>query len=156
MEKRALYNLYLLFQLGRESFGITTQDVIEIVGLPRVTAVPQLPAYIRGLVNMRGRIVPVIDLRLRLGMEQSPYGERTCLVVVRGAGELIGLVVDAVDCVLEIDSDSIEPPPNDRLSRQFIAGLAKTKDRVRLLLDLQSITEESTQSGVNKLDVVGV
>lgn len=136
---------YLTFTLADEEYGIGILKIKEIIGMMPITTVPQTPHYVKGVVNLRGKVIPVIDLRLRFGMEAMEYTERTCIIVVEMAGEttdvIIGIVVDTVSEVLTIRSDEIEDPPRfgTRLDTDYIHGMAKTDDGVKILLDIDRV-----------------
>lgn len=133
---------YLTVNLAGESYGFSIVKVREIIRLPRITALPQLPGYVKGVINLRGRVVPVIDLRAKFGLEAA-ISERTCIVVVhvelvdRGAVAL-GLIVDAVEEVASIAPADIAPPPEfgSALNHDYLLGMAKINGGVKTLLDL--------------------
>lgn len=137
-------DLYLIFTLGRESYGINILHVIEILGVPKITEVPNLPKHFKGLVNMRGSIVPVLDLRLWFGMEEKKYSERTCLVIVGAGEDVVGLIVDGVDTVREIQERQIEPPPKTGSeSSSYISGLGKINNQANIMLDLERLVQNA-------------
>jgi len=136
---------YLTFDLGAEEYGIPIIKVKEINGMMAITKVPQTDEYVKGVINLRGRVIPVIDLRMKFGMEAAEYTERTCIIVVEIQGDKgtvsIGLVVDAVSEVNNIRADEIEDAPNfgSSLSTEFILGMAKKQDGVKILLDINKV-----------------
>lgn len=136
---------YLTFDLGAEEYGIPIIKVREINGMMAITKVPQTDEYVKGVINLRGRVIPVIDLRLKFGMEVIDYTERTCIIVVEVQGDKgtisIGLVVDAVSEVNNIKADEIEDPPTfgTSLSTEYILGMAKKEDGVKILLDINKV-----------------
>ncbi|MFP4032886.1 MAG: chemotaxis protein CheW [Desulfococcaceae bacterium] len=136
---------YLTFTLAEEEYGIGILKIKEIIGMMPITTVPQTPHYVKGVVNLRGKVIPVIDLRLRFGMGEIEYTERTCIIVVEMAGEsadvIIGIVVDTVSEVLTIRDEEIEDPPRfgTRLDTDYIHGMAKTEDGVKILLDIDRV-----------------
>ncbi len=139
---------YLTFSLAGEEYGIGILKVKEIIGLMAITTVPQTPSYVKGVINLRGKVIPVVDLRLKFGMEPMEYTDRTCIVVVeiRGAERtvLMGIVVDSVSEVLNIKGSEIEDTPNfgSKLNTAFILGMAKTNDSVKILLDIDRVFRE--------------
>ncbi|MFH1138798.1 MAG: chemotaxis protein CheW [Pseudomonadota bacterium] len=143
---------YLTFQLADEEYGIEIYHVTEVVGLQKITSVPDMPDFIKGVINLRGQIIPVMDVRLRFHMPVRDYDERTCVVVVNIQETAIGLVVDEVNEVLDIPEDRIDPPPriSRRASNRFISGLGKTGDKVTIILDVQKLLYE------NELDQISV
>ncbi len=136
---------YLTFSLASEEYGIGILQIKEIMGMMAITSVPQTPEFVKGVINLRGKVIPVIDLRLRFGMESEKYTERTCIVVVEIEGKtttiIIGIVVDSVSEVLNINEDDIENAPTFGVSldTSYILGMAKTEGRVKILLDIDSV-----------------
>jgi len=148
---------YLTFQLAQEQFAIAILGIKEIIEYHGVTEVPMMPACVRGVINLRGAVVPVMDLLARFGRPSSPATKRTCIVIVEVAAaeerQVIGLVVDAVNEVLDIPSADIEPPPSfgARIRSEFIHGVGKVKGKFVLLLDVDralSIDEIAELGGV--------
>jgi len=144
---------YLTFKLGSEEFGVRVLKVREIMGIQQITAVPQTPDYLLGVINLRGKVIPVIDLRLKFGLPAMEYTQRTCIIVVQVEGEastiLVGLVVDAVSEVLNLMSSDIEDTPDfgAKLSTPFILGMAKQKGNVKILLDIDRVVNTREISG---------
>ena len=136
---------FLTFSLGKEEYGVPISSVKEINGLMDITPVPKVPKYIKGVINLRGKIVPVMDLRLRFGMEEIPYTERTCLVVFdagQESGRFFCVVVDAVSEVLTIQTSDIELPTEFADQEQaFLSGMGKTKGKVVLLLNVSRVVD---------------
>lgn len=137
---------YLTFALGGEGYGIGILHVKEIIGMMPLTTIPQMPDYIKGVINLRGKIIPVVDLRLKFGMEAMGYTERTCIIVVEltaDAGQclLIGIVVDSVSEVLNIKAEEIEATPSfgTRLKTDYLLGMARLGAGVRILLDIDKV-----------------
>lgn len=136
---------YLTFGLGEEVYGLEILKVQEIIGLMRVTRVPGLPDAIRGVVNLRGKVIPVVDLRRKFSMAEKPDTERTCIVVVRvwrdGQSITVGLIVDDVREVLAITADQLEAVPKfgDGVETGFLLGMAKIAQRVIMLLDVDRV-----------------
>ena len=136
---------YLAFHLGKEEFGIDVLKILEIIGAQDITSVPSSPPYVKGVINLRGKVIPVIDLRAKFGLQQVEYTKRTCIIVVQVAGErtpsLVGVVVDGVSEVLNISAQEIEAAPNFGTSESlpYILGMAKMKDGVKMLLDINVV-----------------
>jgi len=128
-----------------EEFGVRVLKVREIMGLQEITAVPQTPAHVKGVINLRGKVIPVIDLRLKFGLPPGEYGQRTCIIVAQVQGEsgpvLMGVVVDGVSEVLNLSGAEIEDTPEfgDDAAGQFLLGLAKVKGKVKILLDIDKV-----------------
>jgi len=136
---------YLTFQLDREEFGIGVLQVREIMALQDITAVPQTPAYVKGVINLRGKVIPVICLRARFGLPPTEYGARTSVIVVEVLGETgtlqVGVIVDGVSEVLNVAASEIEPTPDfgGSSAPSYLLGMAKSKDRVKILLDIDQV-----------------
>jgi purine-binding chemotaxis protein CheW len=146
---------YLTFALGREEFGVSVMKVREIMRVQDVTAVPGTPVYLKGVMNLRGKIIPVIDLRLKFGMPAVEYTAHTCIIVVQVNGEavplLTGMIVDEVSEVLMLRSADIEDPPDFGVGcRQDILGMAKTKGRVKILLDIDRVLSDQEIHGLDE------
>lgn len=139
---------YLTFALAGEEYGISILKVKEIIGMMGITAVPQTPEFVKGVINLRGKVIPVVDLRLKFGMEAMPYTERTCIVVVEISGSagpiMMGIVVDTVSEVLNIKASEIEDTPTFgvKLNTEFILGMAKINSAVKILLDINRVLTE--------------
>ena len=152
---------YLTFALGREEYGLEILKVREIIGYMDITAVPRTPAYVKGVINLRGQVIAVIDLRSKFGMETAERTEQTCVIVVeiRQGGRKLstGIIVDHVSEVLDIAGEKIEEPPTFGASvdTDFILGMGKIGDSVKILLDIDRVLgedeinmlAETTQSG---------
>ena len=141
---------YLTFTLAEEEYGIGILKIKEIIGMLPITSVPQTPDFVKGVINLRGKVIPVIDLRLRFGIREIDYTERTCIIVVEIEGQagtvLIGIVVDSVSEVLNVKGDDIEDTPTfgTKLDTEYILGMAKMEGGVKILLDIDRVlnTEE--------------
>ncbi len=139
---------YLTFALSNEEYGVGILNVREIIGLMEITAVPHTLPHVKGVINLRGRVIPVLDLRLKFGMEVQEYDERTCIIVVEiesSSGAMqVGMLVDSVSEVLNVDKDEIEPPPafGTHLHADYILGMAKVKGNVKILLDADRVVGE--------------
>jgi len=136
---------YLTFSLAEEEYGIGILKIKEIIGMMPVTPVPQTPDHVKGVINLRGKVIPVIDLRLRFGMESIEYDERTCIIVVEITGQAgtvqIGIVVDSVSEVLNIKGEDVEETPTfgTKLNTDYILGMAKMGGGVKILLDIDKV-----------------
>lgn len=136
---------YMTFTLQDQVYGIEIRDVREIVDLQQITKVPGVPEYIKGLINLRGQVIPVLDVRLRFGVAAREYDSRTCIIVVEFDETMVGLIVDRVADVLIIPEDRIQAPPssNNGESSQFIKGLGKIDNQVKILLDTEKLIARS-------------
>lgn len=152
------HDKFLTFCLGREEYGLPILAVREIIGLIDVTPLPQTPSYVKGVINLRGKIIPVIELRARFGLPAVEYTPETCILVVEVSGDeesntsayQLGVIVDTVREVLDINRTNIEPPPNfgTSIPLSAIQGMGKVKDKVVILLNINSV---SAKSGLEKI-----
>ncbi|MDH3974239.1 MAG: chemotaxis protein CheW [Deltaproteobacteria bacterium] len=132
---------FLTFQLLNEEYGLEILTVREIIGIMDITTVPKTPAYVKGVINLRGQVIPVIDLRLKFGMPEGEYGKRTCIVVVNVNGLQMGIVVDTVSEVMDIDAENIEAAPSfgTQINTDYILGMGKVQGAVKILLDIGEV-----------------
>lgn len=148
---------YLVFELNGEECCIQVLKVREIMGVQDITAVPQTPNYVRGVINLRGKVIPVVDLRLKFSLPETEYTQRTCIIVVqvqKDSGKmLMGIVVDSVVEVLNIMTADIEDTPNfgQGVSTPYLLGMAKIKGRVKLLLDIDDVLTNQEFHGLDVL-----
>jgi purine-binding chemotaxis protein CheW len=148
---------YLIFHLGAEEFGTEVLKVREIMGIQDITTVPQVPAYVKGVINLRGKVIPVVDLRLKFGLPPEEYTARTCIVVVRthqsGEDLVIGMIVDGVVEVLTLAASDIEDTPDFGTGVQtpFLRGMAKIKGKVKILLDIDQVLSTAELNGLSAL-----
>ena len=147
---------YLTFTLADEEYGIGILKIKEIIGMMPVTTVPQTPKFVKGVINLRGKVIPVIDLRLKFGMESIDYTERTCIIVVEIEGSVgtveIGTVVDSVSEVVNIKGENIEDTPTfaTKLETNYILGMAKMEGGVKILLDINRVLNNEEISVLEK------
>ncbi len=143
--KQGLAGKFLTFSLGSEEYGITILQVKEIVGIMEITGVPNMPFYMKGVVNLRGRVIPIMDLRLKFSMPAQEYDARTCIIVAEinkgGSAGLVGIVVDSVSEVLNFTDEEIEPPPSLSTAdnNNYILAMAKRNTQVKILLDIDKV-----------------
>lgn len=132
---------YLTFVLCGEEYGLEILKVREIIGIMGITPVPQTPQFIKGVINLRGKVIPVVDLRLKFGFQEVDYTKETCIIVVEVKGVLTGIIVDTVSEVLDITNEELETTPNlgEDVNTDIFIGVAKIKDKVKILLDLDKI-----------------
>ncbi len=136
-ESDSMQGRYLTFMLASEGYGLEIRYVTEIIGIQSVTNVPDMPEHVKGVVNLRGKVIPVIDVRLRFHLTEREYDERTCIVVVDVDDNSVGLVVDKVSEVIDIPLSDIEPPPMSGSSGNcYIQGMGKIGEQVAILLDI--------------------
>lgn len=148
-EQEAQKGMYMTFKSGNEYYGIKIQYVNEIVGFQDITPVPETESYIMGLINLRGKIIPVIDVQKRFGQEPSEYNDRTCIIVVDVKATTVGLIVEKIAEAVEIKDENILPPPTisrvDRIQNKYVYGIAKVGDSVKLLLDPERLLGDEEQ-----------
>ncbi|MDF2947276.1 MAG: purine-binding chemotaxis protein CheW [Bacillales bacterium] len=139
---------FLTFILGNESYGLEIKFVTEIIGIQAITVVPELPDYIKGIINLRGKIIPVMDVRLRFKKPEIEYNDRTCVIVIEIRGVSIGMIVDSVSEVLVIpDTEIVQPPEMGKGSNKYIKGIGKVDNEVKLLLDcVKLLNDEETEN----------
>lgn len=132
---------YLTFQIAEETYGISILKVREIIGLITITKIPHTPDFILGIVNLRGKVIPVVDMRTKFGFPYAEPTEQTCIIVVDLGQFQAGIVVDSVSEVMSINQNNIEPPPafGSEVDTSFIVGIGKLKERVVLLLDIERV-----------------
>ena len=140
-EEDTLKGKYLTFVLGHETYGMEIKFVTEIIGMQHITEVPDLPAYVKGIINLRGKIIPVIDVRMKFKKDPMEYNDRTCIVVVDIMNVSVGLIVDKVAEVISISDDSIVLPPDSKtgFSNKFVNGIGKVGNEIKLLIDCQKV-----------------
>jgi purine-binding chemotaxis protein CheW len=154
---RARPGKYLTFLLGDESYGLPVLKVREIIRLVEITPVPQMPTYIKGLINLRGKLVPVIDLRIRFALHPREFTESTCIVVVEvntasGGASHIGFIVDGVEEVHTLVQDNIEKTPNfgTKLGTEYLLGMANVREKVTALLDIDRVVDQASLERIDE------
>ena len=132
---------FLTFILGDVEYGIEIRNVTEIIGIQSMTDLPDTPPFVKGVINLRGKVIPLIDVRLRFNFDEKEYDDRTCIIVVNIENMSVGLIVDTVSEVMEITEGDIEPPPkvNNRAGSRYIKGLGKVGEEVKILLDTHKL-----------------
>jgi purine-binding chemotaxis protein CheW len=140
-EEDTLHGRYLTFALGKEFYGLEISFVKEIVGMQPVTQLPETPRHVKGIINLRGRIIPAIDMRLKFGKDEIEYDDRTCIIVIDTQNIPVGLIVDHVSEVITIDDSNIVPPPPARTGAQnaYLKAIGKVGNDVKLLLDCNKL-----------------
>jgi len=135
---------YLTFALGEEHFGIGINFVKEIIGLQPINPIPEAPEHIKGIVNLRGRVFPVIDMRLKFRKKPEPYTDRTCIIVIDTSAHSVGLIVDRVAEVLSMKDEDISPPPASwtGAGRRYLSGIGRQGEHIILLLDCEKLFSE--------------
>jgi purine-binding chemotaxis protein CheW len=155
VESKVKEGKYITFRLGKEEFGIKIEAIHQIIGITDITPIPHTPDYIKGVLNLRGRIIPVIDLRLKFSLEEREYDERTCIIIVevnKGSIKMpIGIIVDFVSEVMTVTRENVEDTPyfGVNLDTAFIMGIAKLEDKIKIILDIDRVL---TSEEINVLD----
>jgi purine-binding chemotaxis protein CheW len=152
-EEDTQHGRYLTFTLEENTYGVPIRFVTEIIGIQPVTKVPETPDYVKGIINLRGKIIPLIDVRLKFGRSEMPYDERTCVVVVDVNGVSVGLIVDRVDDVVMIEDDEIAAPPENGIGfeNRYIEGIGKAGDKVQLLLDTEKLLKRDEMDMIESI-----
>ena len=142
---------YLTFWTDQQMFGVPIADVVQIIGIQEITPIPDAPVYAKGVINLRGSIIPVIDVRIRFGKPEIAYSEHTCIIVTKLDELYIGFIVDLVDEVTTIDDDHISPPPvlSKDYVNPYLTGIGKVRDKVVMLVDTSKILTEKEFSMVS-------
>jgi purine-binding chemotaxis protein CheW len=154
---RQLAGKYLTFVLGDEEYGIEILKVQEIIRMQKVTAVPKAPEFVRGIINLRGKVIPVIELRRKFGMAEQGDTEKTCIIVIRIGGDsttiTMGIIIDAVKEVLDVKADQIEETPSfgTKVQTDFIMGIGKVGQNVKMLLAIDKVLTEHELSSVSRI-----
>lgn len=146
LDRDAVTGKYLTFWTDGQLYGVPIAVVLQIVGVPTITVVPEYPDYAKGFINLRGIITPVIDVRLRFNMTEKDYDEKTCIIVTTLNDRQIGFLVDAVDSVIDIDDDQISAPPTVKSfsAKNYLTGVAQFSEKIALLLDIAKLIDEET------------
>lgn len=144
VDEDSMEGKYLTFVLAAEGYGLEIRYVTEIIGIQEVIHLPEMPDYVKGVVNLRGKVIPVIDMRLRFRLPEHEYDDRTCIVVVNVDDRSVGLVVDKVSEVIDIPTENIEPPPRtaNRQKGSYIRGLGKVGGQVKILLNIEELLQD--------------
>ncbi len=142
---------YLTFTVGSEDYGLEIQYITEIIGIQKITQIPELPEYMKGIINLRGKIIPVMDIRLRFKKEPREYNDRTCVIVVEINGLSVGLIIDSVSEVISIPEQNIVKPPqiNNQYNNRYIKGIGKTENDVKLLIDCEKLFTDRERNDLN-------
>lgn len=144
---------FLTFSLGEEDYGIEIKYVREIIRIQPITQIPELPGYVRGIINLRGKIVPVMDVRLRFKKELKKYNNRTCVIVIDISDISIGLIVDSISEVVSISEQDIVLPPlvNKGIQNRYIKGIGKLENDVKLILDCEKLLREDELENLSEV-----
>ena len=141
---------YLTFHIAECDYALEVRHVVEIVGIQKITEVPDVEDYVKGVINLRGQVIPVIDVRRRFRLEEKPYGDRTCTIIVNIEGTVVGLIVDEVAEVLDIPLEQVSPPPKTGKGAQgrYLQGIGRIGDGVKLILKADALLNEQDLEAV--------
>lgn len=147
---------FLTFWVAGQSFAIEVKNVIEIVGIQEITPIPQFPEYAKGIINLRGQIIPVIDARIRFKKDHKDYNERTCIIIVEVQKTLTGFIVDEVEEVIDIDNAQITKAPNvdGDETNKYISSVAKRENKVVLVVDFEKVLDDKEFDYVSQMTSV--
>ena len=155
-EQKEESNSYLTFKIGEEEFGAHVTQILNILEMTKITEVPKTPDYMKGVINLRGTVLPIIDTRIKFGLPETEYTNNTCIVVMdldlNGETVHIGAIVDEVLSVIEIEQDQIEPPPSlgNQYKSEFIFGMAKVQEEFVMLLDMQKVLDSDEMAEITQ------
>ena len=151
LEEDTQRDRFLTFRVDEETYGLEIRIVTEIIGIQKITPVPETPGFIRGVINLRGKVLPVMDVRLRFRKQPMEYNDRTCIIVVEMMDLSVGLIVDRVSEVLTIPEEEIAPPPEYYVTRnRYIRGIAKAGGGIKMLLDCDKLLNEEEFSNISE------
>jgi len=152
-EEDTLSGRYLIFSIETRYYGIEIEHITEIVGIQTITEVPDMPDFIKGVINLRGKIIPLIDMRCRFKLPEIGYTDKTSVIILRMQSQYVGLIVDMVREVIKINEDQMEESPRfgDKEKNRFVKALAKVKDEVKVLLDVERLLKEGE---IDKLEPI--
>ena len=153
-EDKRLAETYLLFALDTEEYAVNVANVTEIVGIQKIMEVPDVPPFIKGVINLRGKIIPIMDVRLRFGFPGRPYDDRTCIIVLDSEENTTGLAVDKVVEVVEIPPADIAPPSHWESGKSVVMGMGKRGEQVSIILNIRELLYEK-EAGLNAPNTAG-
>ncbi|MDE7222521.1 MAG: chemotaxis protein CheW [Acetatifactor sp.] len=155
-ESDAQKGKYMTFKSGNEYYGLKIQYVSEIIPFQAITTIPETADYIKGLINLRGKIIPVIDISLRFKQEPFEYNDRTCIMIINVQTTVVGLIIEKIAEVVEIRDENILPPPNigksDKVQNKYVHGIGKVGDAVKLLLDPEKLINDEEMSVLEQVN----
>ena len=155
IDQDTMQGMYLTFDLAGEGYGLEIRYVTEIIGIQKVTNIPDMPEHVIGVLNLRGKVIPIIDVRLRFNLPLREYDDRTCIIVVSVNDNPVGLVVDQVSEVVDIELKNIEPPPAiGKNHGHYIQGLGKISEKVKILLDVEVLVADDLDENVVAMEAV--
>ena len=149
-------NKYLIFKIQEECYGVEIRFINEIIELQKITTVPEMPAFVKGVINLRGKVIPLIDLRSRFKIPERPYDDRTCVIIINFRDSEVGFIVDYVEEIVDIPAQEIVPPPQFKgegnSGKDYIKGLGKTGEVINIILDVEKILQQD-EIAVLKIDL---
>ncbi|MGI6174750.1 MAG: chemotaxis protein CheW [Christensenellales bacterium] len=153
-EEDAQLDKYLTFTVDGEEYAIAIRSVTEIIGIQPINTLPEVPAFVKGVINLRGKIIPVVDMRLRFGKSVTTFTDRTCIVVVQTERLAAGLIVDEVSEVMVIDEEDVVPPPDIQTSdsRRYISGIGKVGEKIKLIIDCERLFDDDETESMEGIE----
>jgi len=154
LQEDTQHGRFLTFTLDSEDYGIQIKYVTEIIGMQPISQIPEVPEYIKGIVNLRGKIIPVIDIRLKFKKDAVDYTDRTCIIVIDTGEISVGLIVDNVSEVITINDEEIAPPPDAKtgIHNRYIHGIGRVGERVKLLIDCEKLFIEQEVDAITEIN----
>lgn len=151
-----MHGKYLVFYLDEQEFAIAIKYVVDIINIQPITRMPNVPDFVRGITNLRGKVIPIIDVRIRFGKGLKEYNDRTCIIVVELGDMQVGLVIDQVSEVITLEDGQISPPPafNQTPEARFVMGIARTDNGVKLLLDAKMVINDDVMDFSADMDTM--
>lgn len=145
-------NKYITFSLGEENYAVAIKKVAEIIGIQKISKLPDMPAYVKGAINLRGAIIPIVDLRIKFKMPEIEYNSRTCIIVVKLNDSEFGLIVDEVSEVLDIPPEAVDDPTkgSTAMKSKYISGVGKVRDEIVIILDIDKALSEDEREEIEK------
>ena len=145
LNEDTMANKFLVFFLDGQEYAIAIKYVVDIINVQPMTRMPNVPDFVRGITNLRGKVIPIIDVRIRFGKEPQDYNDRTCIIVVEVGDASVGMVIDQVSEVITLDDDEIAPPPsfNQSSESRFVQGIGKTEGGIKLILDCKMVLDDN-------------
>lgn len=152
----AMKDRYLAFRIADEMFAVGIKEIIEIIGIYDITELPDVPIYVKGVINLRGKVVPVVDVRTRFMIPEIDYGPRTCIIIVGFEENLVGLIVDEVAEVVNIDKDHIDPPPKTKKKTEsrFLKGVGKIGKDIKYIIDVSELLSKESDNSEIKEEII--
>lgn len=152
MEEDSLKDKYLTFKVADEDYAVDVRYVIEIIGIQKITQLPDMPDFLKGVINLRGKVIPVIDIRLRFRLPELEYGNRTCIIVVSFKEIYFGIVVDTVSEVVVIPEETLtKPPSSGSMRNQYLKNIGKIDEQVKIIINIEKLLSEEEINNITNI-----